>query len=71
MSRELREAKLRATDMLLSFGHPLTCNGGRSYALAGHDLEEVELHDHEVILQWNDEDNLVCPECGWVQVLED
>lgn len=61
--RRRREWHLRSTDMLLSFGHAMTCNGGNP-DLTMH-------HDHEVILVWDDDDNLLCPECGRVQVLED
>lgn len=62
--RLLREAYLRSTDMLLSFGHPMTCNGGNP------DLHGLR-HDHEVVLEWTDDDHLRCPECGRVQLLED
>lgn len=51
--------RLRATDMLLSVGHPATCNGGNP--------DFTTHHDHEVVLEWNDNDDLQCPECGRVQ----
>lgn len=60
--RRRREVRLRATDMLLTFGHPMTCNGGNPDWRSHH-------HDHEVVMEWTAEDNLRCPECGRVQDL--
>lgn len=58
--RQRREGNLRRTDMLLSFGHPMTCNGGNP------DVRDHR-HDHEVIMEWTDDDDLRCPECGRLQ----
>lgn len=59
--RNRREGRLRATDMPLSMGHPFTCNGGNPDFKAHH--------DHEVVMEWTDDDDLRCPECGRVQIL--
>lgn len=59
--REIRETALRRTAMMLAAGHPITCNGGNPYWLTHH--------DHEVVMGWDGDDNLVCPECGRVQDL--
>lgn len=61
--RDKRETGLRLTDMMLSVGHPMTCNGGNP------DLRTH--HNHEVVLEWTEDDNLVCPECGRVQDLSE
>lgn len=61
--RAIREYRLRLSDMMLSIGHPMTCNGGNPYWRAHH--------DHQVVMHWTDDDDLVCPECGRVQSLAD
>lgn len=61
--RRQRLAGLRATDMMLTAGHPLTCNGGNP-SINGH-------HRYEVLMEWTADDHLICPECHRIQDLSE
>lgn len=58
---EARQIGAAIGDMFVALGHPLTCNGGNP--------DWTTHHDHEVRMLMRAGD-LVCPECGRVQLLE-
>lgn len=59
--QEARAIGASIGDFFVAAGHPLTCNGGNP-DFSTH-------HDHEVLMLRNDDGNLVCPECGRVQIV--